>query len=75
MLTIKTPLPQAQKIKQFLLKNNLLGKEHIPKKEGDFIYFPLTKKPKKKFKNTKITNKTLLKIQRPKTLQQLLKKK
>jgi tRNA (guanine37-N1)-methyltransferase len=82
MLTIKTPIKQAQKIKQFLVKNNLFNRNHNPKREDTSIYFPLIrltkdqiKNLKSKFKNVEITNKTLIKIEKPRTLQQILKGK
>lgn len=74
MLTIKVPLRQAQSVKKFLIKNNVFNPNYHPKKEGEVIYFPLTKKPTKKFKSTELTSKILQKIEKPKTLQQLLKK-
>ncbi|MBR9683829.1 class I SAM-dependent methyltransferase family protein [Candidatus Woesearchaeota archaeon] len=76
MLTIKTPLSQAQRLKQFLIKNDFFNRDYQPKKENDFIYFPLNKKPTKlKFKNTTIHHRVLPKIEKPLTLQKLLKNK
>ncbi len=43
MKTLKVPLREAEKAKQYLLKNNLYDKEHLLLKEKEFIYFPLTK--------------------------------
>jgi len=81
MLTAKIQLKQAQKLKQFLLKNHLFNREYQPKKENNFVYFPLTKLNKTQIKNlekklkTEITTKKLTKIEKIPTIQQLLKNK
>ncbi len=77
MLTIKTPVSQAQKVKKFLIKNNLFNRYYNAKKEMGFVYFPLVKKPTSKlnFKNIKITKITLTKIEKQLTLNELLRDK
>ena len=44
MLAAFTKLKNAQKVKEFLLKRNLIDLDHLPAKELGFIYFPLRKK-------------------------------
>lgn len=46
MLTAKTELRNAQKVKEFITKKNLLHKDYLAVKEFGFMYFPLTKKIK-----------------------------
>jgi tRNA (guanine37-N1)-methyltransferase len=80
MLVTKTPLREAQKVKQVIIKNNLLNSEYLLEKDSKFIYFPLNIKKtqisaiKKKIKTT-IINKSLKKKTQPPTLQELLKNK
>jgi tRNA (guanine37-N1)-methyltransferase len=95
MLAIKTNLHQAQKLKKFMIKNNLFNRDYNPKKEMGFIYFPLVKlliskkfkglensknfqsklMSKLKFKDVKITDIKLTKIEKQLNLNELLKDK
>ncbi len=43
MLAIKVPLRDAQKMKKYLLENNLLAEGFQPDKVKDHIYFPINK--------------------------------
>ncbi len=43
MKTLKVPLREAEKAKQYLLKNNLYDKEHLLLREKEHLYFPLAK--------------------------------
>lgn len=57
MLAAFTKLINAQKVKQFLVKRNLINTEFLAVKELNHIYFPIIKKikvPKAKIVNTKI---------------------
>ena len=56
MLAVYTELKNAQKVKQFIIKHNLLNNDYLPLKEFGYIYFPITKKfkvPYAKVVNTK----------------------
>jgi len=56
MLAAVTQLQNAQTVKEFLLKRNLIHQEYLVVKEMGFIYFPITKSakvPKAKIVNTK----------------------
>ncbi len=86
MLTVEVELRNAQKLKQFLAKNNLLNRDYFPKREKDSIYFPLIKLNKKqlidlknKNKNkkikVKIVNKILKKTKKQVSVEELLKGK
>ena len=44
MLAAYTDLKNAEKVKQFLAKKNLLNLNYQPVKELGHIYFPITKK-------------------------------
>lgn len=58
MLAAYTKLKYAQKVKEFLVKKNLLHPSYLPVKELDHIFFPLTKKvavPNAKVINTKFS--------------------
>jgi len=46
MLAAGCKLKQAQKVKNFIIKNNLFNYDYLPVKELGFIYFPLIKKAK-----------------------------
>lgn len=64
MLTIKTPLKKAEKLKKYLLNNDLFNKEYEITKDKKFIYFPINGKKalKKKFPFIEFVNKKLKKI-------------
>ena len=56
MLAAYTELKNAQKVKQYLLKNNLSHPDYLPITELGLMYFPLINKvkvPRAKFVNTK----------------------
>ncbi len=75
MLAAYTELKNAQKVKQFISKNNLFDVNYQPLKELDHIYFPLCKKmkiPSAKIVNTKFTFK---RKDTPVTIEDLLKGK
>jgi tRNA (guanine37-N1)-methyltransferase len=75
MLAAYTKLQNAQKVKKFLLKNNLLNPDYLPVKEIGIIYFPITKKIK--VPNAKVVN-TKFKFpqrEKPVTVNELLKSK
>src|SRR3989338_3974213 len=58
MLAVVTKLQNAQTVKEFLLKHNLIHQEYLVVKELGFIYFPLIKSakvPKAKIVNTKFS--------------------
>lgn len=42
MLTIKVPLPEAQKVKKYLLENDYFAVGYRVIKEDDYLYFPVT---------------------------------
>lgn len=44
MLAAETSLQNAQSVKEYLAKRNLINQNFLPTKEFDSIYFPLTKK-------------------------------
>lgn len=77
MLAVKVELKEAEKVKQLLMRHNLLNKDCLVKKEEGFIYFPLVKKDKNLEKKLGLTvvNTRLAKKEKPKTLPQLLKGK
>ena len=58
MLGVKINLEDAQKLKEYLLENNLLGKNFKIIKENCFLVFPITKKSNiaKKFPNVEISD-------------------
>jgi len=58
MLAAKTELKNAQKVKEFLLRKNLIHPDFLLVKEFNFLYFPLNKKekvPRAEILNTKFT--------------------
>lgn len=75
MLAAQTTLQNAQKVKEFLLKNNLLNSDYLLVREFDFIYFPIRTKatiPNAKVVNTKFS---FSEKKKPLTLDELLKNK
>lgn len=50
MICIKVPVKEAEKAKRDMIKNDLLDKEHYMKKNKDFVYFPVKKKFRSKYK-------------------------
>ncbi len=46
MLAVETSLQNAQKVKEYLTRHNLLNFDYLPIKEFDVIYFPILKKAK-----------------------------
>jgi len=77
MLSAKTELKNAQKLKKYLLNNGLFDENYVPKKEGDHIYFPVKELVKKKFSlnYVKIVNVKLEKKTEKPNLENLLKGK
>ncbi|MBI2662103.1 class I SAM-dependent methyltransferase family protein [Candidatus Woesearchaeota archaeon] len=73
MLSAQTDLKNAQKVKEFLLKKNLIDQDYNIVKEMGFIYFPIKKKVK--ITHTKIvdTKFSFPKKQRDSTIGDLLK--
>jgi len=63
MLTLKTSLKEAEKVKKYLLNKNIFNKECEIVKDKIFIYFPINEKKdlKKKFPFTEFTEKKLKK--------------
>jgi len=58
MLAVFTKLQNAQKVKLFLIKRNLIDENYLPLKVLDHIYFPIIKKinvPRAKVINSKLT--------------------
>lgn len=75
MYAAYTKVQDAQKVKQFLVKNKILHQDYLPVKVFDFIYFPMTKKmevPKAKTVIPKLSFPSRKKII---TAEELLKKK
>jgi len=62
MLGLKTPLKKAEKVKKYLLTNNLYNKEYKPKKQKQHIIFPVLKKDTKLDKDLTFTTTTFEKI-------------
>ncbi|MFH1276379.1 MAG: class I SAM-dependent methyltransferase family protein [Candidatus Woesearchaeota archaeon] len=60
MLAVKTNLKNAEKVKNHLIKNNLINHDYLPVKEFDSIFFPLNET----FKGSK-TNKSSKAIKIP----------
>lgn len=54
MLAAYTELKNAQKVKEFLAKKNLLHPDYLPVKELDHIYFPITKRISRPIAKAKI---------------------
>jgi len=50
MLCIKVPLREAEKVKNELIKKDLLDKDHYLKKDKEFVYFPVKKRFKSEYK-------------------------
>ena len=74
MKTLKVPPREAEKAKQYLLKNNLYDKEHLLLREKEHLYFPLVKLFRlPPFLNGEITEKNL-KTTAPQTLSGSLEK-
>src|SRR3989344_5182077 len=74
MKTLKVPPREAEKAKQYLLKNNLYDKEHLLLREKEHLYFPLARIFKlPPFLKGEITEKSLKTIV-PQTLSGLLEK-
>ena len=42
VICCKVPTKEGERIRRFLLDNNLLNKDYKLKKENDFLYIPLT---------------------------------
>ena len=63
MLCVKVPIKEAQKAKENLLMKGLFDKEHFIKKDKEFVYFPVKKRFRTKYK---IIHK-LLKKKKPKS--------
>ena len=73
MLSAQTDLKNAQKVKEFLLKKNLIDQDYNIVKEMGLIYFPIKKKvkiPSAKIINTKFS---FPKKQHDPTIEELLK--
>lgn len=81
MLAVQTPFALAQRTKEFLMKNNLFNKEFPVFKEKNFLYLPLIRLNQSQVKDLekrlklKILNKRQVKIEKPLSLQALLKNK
>ncbi len=74
MLAAYTELKHAQKVKEFLVKRQLLHQDYLPVKELDHIFFAMSKKtavPNAKVVNTKFS---FPERQKPVTVDELLKK-
>ncbi len=75
MLAAYTELQNAQSVKEYLTKEELLDYDHLPVKELGNIYFPMCKKaavPKAKVVNTKFS---FPEKEKPTTIDELLKNK
>ena len=72
MKTLKVPLRQAQKVKQQLIDSDLFHPHYQITKDKEFIYLPLKKIIKTKYK---VVEKKLKKIQKTQSLRQALKTK
>lgn len=75
MLSAYTELKNAQKVKDYLLKNNLFNKDFMVVKELGYIYFPILKKVKVPFAEVKDANFSFPRKERTVTLEELLKDK
>ncbi|MBU1111488.1 MAG: class I SAM-dependent methyltransferase family protein, partial [Nanoarchaeota archaeon] len=73
MLSIKTELKNAQRVKKSLLDKGLLDLRYVAKRKGDFICFPITKAVK--IAQTQIVNTKLEKKKERLSLENLLKRK
>ena len=60
MIGLEVKLKQAQKVKKYLLENNLYNRKFKPIKTKQFIYFPLLKKSK--YQGTKLVDKKFIEI-------------
>jgi len=74
MLAAYTELKNAEKVKQYLLKHQLLHPDYLPQKELSLIYFPLKKKVKIPLAKTTNTKFTFPQRERTITIDDLLKK-
>lgn len=75
MLSAYTELKNAQKVKDFLLKNNLYNKDFMVVKELGYIYFPVLKKVKVPFAGVKEVKFSFPRKERAVALEELLKDK
>lgn len=81
MQTARTEVKNAQKLKQFLIKNNLFNRNYQPDKFDNFIYFSLNKLNKRQAKelekkfSAKIINRKLEKTEKNLSVEELLRKK
>jgi tRNA (guanine37-N1)-methyltransferase len=73
MKSLKSEFKEAEKIKQYLIKNNLLNQDYLVKRTKQHIYFPLKeiKKLNKKY-ISKISNVKLEKYKKKLNFKQLL---
>lgn len=63
MLCIKVPVKEAEKVKKELMNKDLFDKEHYIKKDKEFVYFPVRKRFKTKYRFAH----KLLKKKKPRT--------
>lgn len=75
MLAAYTELKNAQKVKDFLLKNNLFNKEFMVVKELGYIYFPVLKKVKVPFAEIKEVKFSFPRKEVSLTMEEILKEK
>ncbi|MBU0469993.1 MAG: class I SAM-dependent methyltransferase family protein [Nanoarchaeota archaeon] len=75
MLAAYTDLKNAQKVKNFILKKDLLNHDYLPVKELEHIFFPLTKKTKIPNAEVVDTKFNFPQKERPQTIDFLLKDK
>lgn len=73
MLAAFTDLKNAQKVKEFLIKKNLLHRGYYPSKELDHIFFPITKNAKVPNARIVDTNFDFDQNKKPLSLEDLLK--
>lgn len=75
MLAATTELKNAQKLKEYLMKNNLINTDYLSVKEFGMIYFPILKKVKLKEGQIVETKFTFPKKEREPSIEELLKGK
>ena len=75
MLAAFTELKNAQKVKKFLIKNNLLNLNYRPLRELNHLYFPITKRKKVPLAKIIDTDFEFEKKQEKETIESLLKSK
>lgn len=74
VLAVKVKKKETEKVKEFLVKNNLLNNSYLIGKEGKHIFLPVKEK-NSKLKKYQVVEKRLKKIKKNKTIAEMLKNK